>query len=152
MSNHDLIFLNYLAKVFDNLDDSIMLLSVTDRDVLTPLLVNEGFYTHSGRAKGTLQDLVDDITKSDTTPGYIRLCYEAMDRKVMVEEDLPAEVPKGRRYTKTKAIPVLNSLAEVTHLVVISRDTTDTVLKDERIAELERELKQARDVAKKAKA
>ncbi|MCA9331161.1 hypothetical protein KC957_03855 [Candidatus Saccharibacteria bacterium] len=140
MSNHDLIFLNYLANVFDNLDDSIMLLSITD-DAMTPLLVNEGFYRNSGRQKGSMQDLIDDISKSDTIPEYVRLCYDAMDQKQMVEEDLLAHMPIGERHMRTRAIPVLNSLAQVTHMVVIARDITESVLKDARIAELEDELK-----------
>lgn len=143
MSNHDLIFLNYLANVFDNLEDSILLMSVTD-EAITPLLVNEGLYRYSGIPKGSMQDLIDELSKSPTVPAFVKLCYEAINQKQEVVENIPIEVPAGKLYTRTKIIPVLNSLAEVTHLVLIARDITEAVLKDEKIAKLEADLKALR--------
>jgi hypothetical protein len=140
MSNPDLIFLNYLSTVFDGLDDSIMLIDVHD-ETFTPLLVNDGFYRNSGREKTSIQDLVSEMSTSPTTPDFMKLCYEAIKKRAVVEQTLPAVVPAGNKYFNTKAIPILNSLGTVTHLAVIGRDVTELRQKDEEIKALKTQLK-----------
>lgn len=144
MSNHDLIFLNYLAKVFDNLDDSIMLFAV-DGDTFEPLLVNNGFYKLIGQAKDNPKDILKKLSKTwKATPSLDELCAESLRTKDTVEQRVVTEYPpEGRIVSQTKIIPVLNSLAEITHLVVISQNITNIEAKDARIAELEQLLQQA---------
>lgn len=140
MSNHDLIFLNYLAKVFDNLDDIIMLFEIREDDI-EPLLVNDGFYTATNQPKGCIRDVIKVVDAHWTvTPSFPELFDRAISTQDTVSEQLSVQTPQETKIFTSKFIPVLNSLAEVTHLVVIARDITDIEFKDAKIAELEAQL------------
>lgn len=142
MSNHDLIFLNYLAKVFDNLDDIVMLFELHE-DGVEPLLVNDGFYTATNQPKGFIRDVIKVVDAHWTvTPTFPELFDRAISTQDTVSERLHVQAPNGSKTFTSKFIPVLNSLAEVTHLVVIARDISDIEAKDTRIAELEAQLRQ----------
>lgn len=144
MSNHDLIFLNYLAKVFDNLDDIVMLFELRE-DGVEALLVNDGFYAATNQPKGCIREVIKVVDAHWTvTPSFPELFDRAISTQGTITERLSVETPDGQRTFTGKFIPVMNSLAEVTHLVVIVRETSDIEAKDVRIAELEKQLRHKR--------
>ena len=60
--------------------------------------------------------------------------------KEVQQDTTKAIVPNGTIELRVKAIPVLTSLGEVTHVVFIARDITADLAKDQQIAKLEAKL------------
>lgn len=140
MSTQELIFLNYLSTVFENLDDAIVLCKVrSDRDLET-LLLNQGFYSLTGYEKGDAKKLGDELAAQKPNRPFIEQCYQAIQDKKNHEAESIISVPNGLKHMCVKMLPVVNSLGEVTHMVLIGRDITGDLAKDQRITELEAEL------------
>lgn len=140
MSNRDLIFLNYLSRVFENLDDAIMLCMVRSERDLEVLLVNQGFYKITGYKKGNVEQIGDELAAQPTNRSFMEQCYQVVQDKEITRAESIIAVPSGTKRVCVKIVPVINSLGEVTHIVLIGRDITDGLIKDQRIADLEAEL------------
>lgn len=140
MSNQELIFLNYLSKVFENLDDGIILCKVrSDRD-LEALLVNQGFYKITGYKKGSVEKIVDELALQPQNESFVEECYKVIQTRQIKRAESVISVPNGLKRLCVKIIPVVNSFGEATHMVLIGRDITESTAKDKRLRELEAEL------------
>lgn len=140
MSNQELIFLNYLSKVFENLDDAIVLCRVHSERHLEVLLVNQGFYQMTGYPKVKPIELGESLAGQKQNQAFIEQCYKDIKQKKLITRTSEVKLPNGVKTVSYKTVPVINSLGEVTHAVFIGRDVTEAIAKDTRIAELEAQL------------
>ncbi len=140
MSTQELIFLNYLSKVFENLDDAIVLCELRD-GVVEPVMVNRGFYEITGYTKDdNLSKIGEVLSSQPSNKAFLERTYEMLGAKEVQQDTTKAIVPNGTIELRVKAIPVLTSLGEVTHVVFIARDITADLAKDQQIAKLEAKL------------
>ncbi len=139
MSNQELIFLNYLSKVFENLDDAILLFELDKTQSLQLLLVNNGFYNMTGFHKMPIKKLEQEL-ESASDLDFMQRLQEVIATKTLTESQTTQTTPNGTITAYIKIIPVLTSLGEVTHLVLLARDISEQVAKDARIQELETQL------------
>lgn len=140
MSNRELIFLNYLSKVFENLDDAIILCELQN-GVIEPVMANRGFYEGSGfKRTDDLKKIGESLAHQEATKAFLEKCYETLRRKENSLGETAVTLPVGERKFQVKLIPVLNSLGEPTHIVFIGRDVTE-------LLELREKLKQTKKAA-----
>ena len=116
---------------------------------------------HTNRARETWFDSPRGSqlgkTDHDLYPAEIAARYEAEDREVLAsgvamdfaEEDaIPGNV--GKRYTRTRKVPIFDAGGRPDYLMVIAEDVTEQRLDDQALAEHSAELEKTRQALKKS--
>jgi len=140
MSTQELIFLNYLSKVFENLEDAIMLFEVGDKKQLELQLVNYGFFRMTGLPQSSINDVKKVALKHPANAQFSELLAQSLSTKDIVQSRVTQSAPRGQIIADVKIIPVLTSLGEVSYLILLARDITELIGYQNRITELEQKL------------
>ena len=128
MPEHSSSFLlvNYLKTIFDNVGQSVLLISIEPDSRYKILLVNEMFGKTSGFPRDVVGKYVDEvIIRPALYDHLIRRYRSAIETKQTVMYSEWLDTPNGKRRFDVKIIPIVNSVGETTQFVVISQDITE---------------------------
>ncbi len=120
-----LVFIQYLTTVFDNLGQSVLLISIEPENRYKVLLVNKTFGSTSGFPNDVVGKYVDEILPPAALEQVTARYQSALHTKQVVAYADWMETPRGRRRFDVKIIPIVNSVGECTQFVVMSEDITN---------------------------
>jgi hypothetical protein len=118
------MLINYLMTVFDNVDVSIILVSVEPEGRFKALLTNKTFGKTAGFPNDIVGKYLDEVASPQTYEQFSRPYQKVVQSKQTLEYSDWVPVPSGRRAYEVKMIPVLSTLGECVQIVAISRDVT----------------------------
>ena len=118
------MLINYLTTVFDNVDVSIILVSVEPEGRFKALLTNKAFGQTAGFPNDIVGKYLDEVASPQTYAQFSRPYHKVVQSKQTLEYSDWVPVPTGRRAYEVKMIPVLSTLGECVQIVAISRDVT----------------------------
>jgi len=130
-----LVFIKYLTTVFDNVGQSVLLISVEPEQRYKVLLVNKTFGKTSGFPRDINGRYLDELLPPGVLDQVARHYRRVIETKQNIAYSEWMETPKGPRRFDVKIIPILNSVGECVQLVSMSYDATkDYMAKRERTA------------------
>lgn len=119
------MLINYLSTIFDNVEQSVLLIGIEPGNRYKALLVNKAFGKTSGFPQDVAGKYVDEVvTQPALYDHLVRRYRNAIASKQMVTYSEWLDVPNGKRRFDVKIIPILNSVGECTQFVVMSDDVT----------------------------
>lgn len=136
MSPHSFVFLRYLNTVFDNIKDSVMLVSIEPDGVLRLLLANKAFHDTSGFGKDCVGKNLYDFIGPERHDLMKRRCRQMLKLKKPISYTTWSKVPRGKIAFEVELIPVLNTVDDVVQIIVLSRDVTQIAKLKEKVRRL----------------
>ena len=136
MSPNSFTFLRYLNTVFDNIKDSVMLVSVESEDNLHLLLANKRFHDLSGFSKDCIGKNLYDFVDPERHKTMKRHYRQVINLKKPISYVTWSKVPRGRLAFEVDLIPVLNTVDEVVQIIVLARDVTKITVLEEQVRKL----------------
>ena len=138
MTTHtsSLVFLQYLTTVFDNIQDSILLIGLEPQGVYRLLLANKPFFRTSGFPQDSLGKTVPEIVGEEPAKYLIRHYKTVIRTKKPLEYTRWSDVPTGRKAFEVQLIPILNTVGEVVQIAALTRDVTEVLELREQVAKL----------------
>jgi hypothetical protein len=120
-----LVFLQYLTTVFDNLEDSILLIGVEPDGHYRMLLANGSFTRSTGFIQENVGQLVEDILKPESYAHLSKQYRKVVETKKPTEYTDWFDVLAGRAAYKVKLIPILSSVGECIQIAAICTNVTE---------------------------
>jgi PAS domain S-box-containing protein len=118
--------MQYLATVFDNIADGVVLLGVEPDDEYKFILANKPFYAFSGYAEVSSKGrLLSDIVQPDTRIFLYRHYKRVRKSRQPVEYSHWHDVPAGYRCFAVRLVPILGTTGDVILIACILRDVTE---------------------------
>jgi len=140
--------MQYLATVFDNIGDGIVLLGVEPDDEYKFILANKPFYAFSGYTQADAEGrLLSDIVSRDNKMFMYRHYKRVKKSRQSVEYSHWHDVPLGYRCFNVRLVPILGTTGDVILIACILHDATEyEQLKSEveRLRKTVRGIKEAR--------
>lgn len=118
-----------------------MLFELDANQELELLMVNNGFYKMTGLKPMSMNRLSEQLETATPDLDFMAHLRAATQTKQVIETQTTHPTPNGDVTAQIKILPVLTTLGEVSHIVLLAHDITSEVAKDEIIHNLRQKLK-----------
>lgn len=134
------------VQIFDNSQDNIYLLEVTEDGRFLHLDINQAYVDAIGAPKESFAGVYLDEISDETIRQTLRKKYQAcLDAGEMIEYESEFDLPSGHRIYQSKLSPIRDQTGRITRIVGIARDITERKRHEEALrqrAELEQRMSQ----------
>ncbi len=130
-------------EIFENSNESIFLLEVTDDMRFRNLDCNTAFEKSTGLKRGDLIGKFTDETvpeEASKKPNEVyRRCVET--KEPVIDKEIEIKLPVGSRYYLSSIIPIPDSNGKIYRILGITRDITDRKVMEEALTKRERDFR-----------
>ena len=122
------MFLQFTATVFDNIEDTILLVGIEADKTYRLLMANAAFGRGSGHiTEKSIGKLVSEIVSPESYKVLVKWYEKVIKIKKPLNVTAWMNVPLGLQAFDIKMIPILNTMGECVQIAVITHNITEVL-------------------------